>query len=263
MDRRSIRDYKNKKVNPDVLDKIRQILREIESQYAEGGFEFKLYENGDNIYNGLKGLAGYSGIMVKSPHYIAVDIKKKEDKTIIYSAYYMEELVTKLNELDLDTCWISVYDVDMKKRKEVFGESSNEINFILAFGYPKRNNPLLKKPYSARIGVEEMVFHKDIDNPASIEYLEQRGLADTFFYLRYAPSIKNRQPWRFIVTDDKVHLLVKYDDEQNPPLVDAGVAMYYFEALQELQGVKHKWSLLDGFLHEGNANYRYIAEFQL
>lgn len=263
MDRRSTRDFKNRKVNPEVLDQISIILKELENEPLADGFEFRLYENGDNIYKELKGIAGYSGVMVESPHYIAVDLKNKEDKTIIYSAYYMEKLVTKLIKLDLDTCWVSVYNVDKNKRKEIFGESTNEINFILAFGYPKRNNPLAKKPFSERIGVEEMVYDKVIDRPISMEYLEQRGLADTFFYLRFAPSIKNGQPWRFIVTEDKVHLLVKYDDDKNPPLVDAGIAMYYFEALQELQGTKHKWSLLDGFIHEGNTKYKYIAVFQL
>ncbi|WFA10245.1 nitroreductase family protein [Tissierella sp. Yu-01] len=264
MDRRSVRDFKkNRNVNSEILDQIKIILKELEKEYSEGGFEFKLYENGENIYDGLEGLAGYSGVMVESPHYIAVDLKDKDDKTVIFSAYYMEKLVTKLIELELDTCWVSVYDVDKSKRKELFGDSTNEINFILAFGYPKRGNPLIKKPFSERMGVEELVYDKVLEKRITLEYLEQRGLADTFYYLRFAPSIKNRQPWRFIVTEDKVHLLVKYEEGKNPPLIDAGIAMYYFEALQELQGTRHKWSLLDGFIHEGNTNYKYIAEYQL
>ncbi len=108
-----------------------------------------------------------------------------------------------------------------------------------------------------------MVFFRDLGKSIDMEYLEERGLGDVFFYLRFAPSIKNLQPWRFIVTEDKVHLLVKYEDGQNPPLVDAGIAMYYFEALSYLQGTKNKWSLLDGFVHEGHTNYKYIAEYQL
>src|SRR5690606_34649483 len=94
------------------------------------------------------------------------------------------------------------------------------------------------------------------------ELLETRGIGDIFFYLRFAPSIRNKQPWRFIVTDDKVHLLVEYEDNQ--PLVHAGIAMYYCEALAYLQGTKNKWALLDGFVHEGKVSkYKYIAEYQL
>lgn len=261
-DRRSVRDFKIKNLDSDVLDKINQILRELEKENKHGGFNFKIYENGEFIHNSLEGLAGYSGVMVEAPHYIAIDLLNKEEKTIIYSGYYMEKLITKLNELGLDTCWVSVYDVEMKKRKEIFGESTNEINFILAFGLPKRKNPFVPVPFSERKSIEDIVFDKEIGKPMDTELLEVRGLGDIFFYLRFAPSIRNLQPWRFIVTDDKIHLVVEY--EETPPLIDAGIAMYYFEALAYLQGTKNKWSLLDGFIHEGKvSNYKYIAEYQL
>lgn len=261
--RRSVRDFRNKKIDPEIIDKIKENLKELEQEYGKGDIKFKLYEYGENIYNGLKGLAGYSGVMVESPHYITVDLGNKEDKTVIYSAYYMEKLVTSLNKLGIDTCWVSVYEVDMERRKVIFGESTNIVDFVLAIGYQRRKNPFLQEPFSERIAVDEMVYYKELGKSIDPETLEERGLGDIFYYLRFAPSIKNRQPWRFIVTDDKIHLLVKYDENQNPPLIDAGIAMYYFEALAYLQGTKQKWSLLDGFVHEGDSNYKYIAEYQL
>lgn len=261
--RRSVREFRNKKINPEMLDTIKENLKNLEQEYGKEDIKFKLYEYGENIYNGLKGLAGYAGVMIDSPHYIALDLKNKEDKTVIFSAYYMEKIVTSLNELGVDTCWVSVFDVDMERRKVIFGESTNNVDFVLAIGYSKRRNPFIQEPFSERISVEEMVYHNEIGKSIDVEYLDERGLGDIFFYLRFAPSIKNRQPWRFIVTDDKVHLLVKYDDKQNPPLIDAGIAMYYFEVLAYLQGTKQRWTLLDGFVHEGNTNYKYIAEYQL
>lgn len=261
--RRSVRDFRNKKVSPEVLDNIKVTLKELENEFSTGNIKFRLYEYGENIYKGLKGIAGYSGVMIESPHYIAIDLNQNEDKTVIYCAYYMEKLITNLNKLGLDTCWVSVLNVDKDKRKEIFGESTGEINYILAFGYSKRNNPFVQEPFSERIGVEEMVYNKEIGKTANMIDLEERGLADIFFYLRFAPSIKNLQPWRFILSDDKVHLLVKYEDGQNPPLIDAGIVMYYFEALANLQGVNNKWSLLDGLIHKEDNTFRYIAEFQL
>lgn len=261
--RKSVRDFRSKKVNPEVLDNIKIILKGLENEYTPGDINFKLYEYGENIFKGLKGIAGYAGVMIESPHYIALNLKNKDDKTVIYSAYYMEKLVTDLNKLGLDTCWVSVFDVEEERKKAIFGESTGEINFVLAFGYSKRRNPFIQEPFSERKGVDEIVFFKDLGKSIDMEYLEERGLGDIFFYLRFAPSIKNLQPWRFIVSDDKVHLLVEYNDGQNPPLVDAGIAMYYFETLCSLQGTKNKWSLLDGFVHEGNTNYKYIAEYQL
>jgi len=261
--RRSVRDFRNKAVSLEVLDNVKGTLKTLEAEYGNNSIYFKLYENGENIYNGLKGYAGYAGVMIESPHYITLNLKNHDDKTVIYSAYYMEKLVSKLNELGLDTCWVSVYDVDNERKKSIFGESIDEINFVLAFGYSKRRNPFIQESFSERLSVEEIVYNKELGNKASMEYLEELGLGDIFFYLRFAPSIKNRQPWRFILDNDKIHLLVKYEDGQNPPLVDAGIAMYYFEALAYLQGTKNKWTLVDGLIHEGNTNYKYIAEYQL
>lgn len=261
--RKSVREFRNKKVNQDLLDKINQNLSELEEEYKAGGIKFKLYEYGENISGGLKGRAGYAGVMIDSPHYIAVDLKNEDESTVIYSAYLMEKLVTKLVELGLDSCWVSVYNVDPEIRKNVFGESTNCVNFVLAFGYSKRRNPFVQETFSERLAVEDIVFEKELGKGTDIEFLENRGLADIFFYVRFAPSIKNRQPWRFIVTDDKVHLLVKCEDKDNPPLIDAGIIMYYLEKLFELQGTKNAFKLLDGFVHEGDADYKYIAEYQL
>lgn len=261
--RKSTRDYKNKKVSPEVLDKINGILQELENEYPSGDIKFKLYEYGENIYNGLKGIAGYSGVMIESPHYITVDLKNKSDKNTIYSAYYMEKLVTELTKLDISTCWVSVYNVDMDRRKAIFGDAITDVNFVLALGYPKRKNPFIPEPFSERMGVEEIVYSEELGNKIDMEYLEERGLDDVFYYLRFAPSIKNAQPWRFILTGDKIHLLVKFEEGENPPLIDAGISMYYIEKLLELQGTKNQFKLLDGFLHEGHTNYKYIAEYQL
>ncbi len=141
--RKSVRDFRSKKVSPEVLDNIKVILKDLEKEYTSGDINFKLYEYGENIYKGLKGLAGYAGIMIESPHYIALDLKNKDDKTVIYSAYFMEKLVTSLNKLGIDTCWVSVFDVEEERRKAIFGESTGEINFVLAFGYSKRRNPFI------------------------------------------------------------------------------------------------------------------------
>ncbi len=261
--RRSVRDFKNKKVELSVLETIAPILSELESEEATGSLNFKLYEYGEHIYEGLKGKAGYSGVMIESPHYIALELKNIEDHTIIYGAYFMEKLISKLNDKGLDTCWISLTNVDSETKNEIFGESNGEVNNLLAFGYPKRRNPFTAEPFSERIGVEELVFNGKIPVRADIDNLESKGLMDLFYYVRFAPSTKNFQPWRFLLEDHNVKLLLRYNDGENPLLIDAGIIMYYFEALANLQGIKSKWNFIDGVHKEGTINYKYIAEFHL
>ncbi len=261
--RRSVRDFKNKKVELALLESIDPILEELEKEEATNSINFKLYEYGDHIFQGLDGKAGYSGVMIQSPHYIALELKDTKDHTIIYGAYFMEKLITKLNEMGLDTCWISLTDVDQNTKTDIFGESKGEVNNLLAFGYPKRRNPFSAEPFSERIGVEELVFDGKIPVMGDIDKLEAKGLMDLFYYIRFAPSTKNLQPWRFLLEGESVKLLLKYREGEELLLIDAGIIMYYFETLANMQGIKSKWNFIDGVDKEEIFNYKYIAEFHL
>lgn len=261
--RRSVRDFKNKTVELPVLESIKPILEKLEKEEETGSLTFKLYEYGDHIYEGLKGKAGYSGVMIQSPHYIALELNNTEEHTVIYGAYFMEKLISKLNEKGLDTCWISLTEVDSITKNEIFGETKGQVNNLLAFGYPKRRNPFSAEPFSERIGVEELVLDGKIPAKADINKLEAKGLMDLFYYVRFAPSTKNFQPWRFLLEDHTVKLLLRYNEGEKPLLIDAGIIMYYFEALANMQGIKSKWSFIDGVQEESGINYKYIAEFRL
>lgn len=261
--RKSVREFKNKNVKADILENVKAATTEIESGIKLGNIKFKLYENGDLIYNGLKGIGGYAGVMIESPHYIAMEMANRKDSTIIYAAYNMEKLVTKLNSLGLSTCWVSIVDVDEDKKKELLGDSIGEVDYLLAFGYAKPKNPFIQEPFSERISVEEMVYDGELGKNIDYDKLEARGLGDLFFYTRFAPSTKNEQPWRFIVYADKVQLLLAYKDGEVPLLADAGVAMYYLEALGKVQGINSNWRKLETIEKLGNVNYKYVAEYDL
>lgn len=261
--RKSVRDFKNKKVSLDTLEKVESSIKELEENIKLGNIKFKLYENGSHIYNDLKGLGGYAGVMIESPHYIALELDNRKDTTISYSAYNMEKLVTKLNTLGLDSCWVSLVDLDDSKKKQIFGESTKLIDYILAFGYSKPRNPFVQEPFSERIGVEDLVFDKELGRKADYDDLESRGLGDIFFYIRFAPSTRNEQPWRFIVFDDKIQLLLASEDGEEPQYVDAGIAMYYFEALINTLGINNKWERLNKTQTFEGVNYKYIAEYPL
>ena len=65
-----------------------------------------------------------------------------------------------------------------------------------------------------------------------------------FYYIRFAPSSYNNQPWRFVLKDHKVILLLAYSSEEQLNLTDAGIIMYYFESLVNPWD-HNKWKLID------------------
>ncbi len=261
--RKSERDYKTKSVSLEVLENINDYLKELEKEDGSGKFSFKLFENGKRIYEGLKGLGGYGGVMIDSPHYIALEFANDNDASIIYGAYYMEKLISELSSLGLGSCWVSLLNVEEEGKQELFGKTDGQIDYLLAFGYGKTKNPFIAEPFSNRIGVDEMVFLNTIGNNVNSEVLETRGLDDLFYYVRFSPSALNYQPWRFILENDKVTLLLEYEEGKKANLIDAGVIMYYFEELGKSVGVKDKWNLIDKTEKVDGLNYKYIAEISL
>ena len=262
--RKSVRDFKNKKIMPDKLDQVRKILQGIvDEESVKEQILFKLYENGEYIYYNLEGVAGYSGVMIESPHYISIDLKNENEKTLIYEGYYAEKLITELNELGIETCWISLNDIDEIVKQRTFGESTNNVKYILAIGYSKARNPFLQEPFSERLGLEDLVYDRNLEKHLDIDELEKKGLGDIFFYIRFAPSAKNLQPWRFIIEDNRVELYIKFEQGDQPPFVDAGIIMYYFEILALYLGLKNKWILGQGIKEYKGDQYRYIGEYHL
>lgn len=261
--RRSTRDFRRKTIDEDTLIEIISLLGELENKKIKNKIKFHFHENGKEIYEKLTGLAGYSGVMVESPHYIGLEELSKDRSTALYGAYYMEKLITDLNDLGLDTCWVSVGELSEKLKKDIFENLEGELNYLLAIGYSKLKSPFVNEPFSERLGVEEIVYNGEIGKELDPQELEHRGLEDLFYYVRFAPSKQNLQPWRFLLEKDKVVLLIKHEECLDSNYVDAGIIMYYFEALGKSAGINGEWELIDGIYEDEEGKYEYIGEIRL
>lgn len=262
--RKSVREFKNRIVEPRILEDVQESIRALKDEYSLDNMDFRLYENGKNLYSSLEGKGGYAGVMIESPHYIIMELADKKEDTILYGAYYMEKLITKLNDMGLSTCWVSVSNIDENLKKEVFGEHIVHVDYVLAFGYEKLRNPFTTETFSERIGVKDMVFDGEIGRVSNLDDLDNKGLLDIFHYVRFAPSTKNLQPWRFLIKDNKIQLLLSYKEWNEGLLIDAGIIMYYFEELAKYQGIKSQWRIVDIVECKTEDNcYRYVAEYEL
>lgn len=252
-DRKSIRDYKNKKLDNKAIEDVKSLFEKIQEEADNKYFDFVLFEDGEKIYNSLKGIGGYAGSMIESPHYIGIRLKEVSEEAVINASYYTEKLMGKLTQLNLASCWVSIKDVDRKTKFMVLGEKNRNIAYLVALGYARAKNPFINESSSSRLGVEEIVFKDEFGQTTDIMELESRGLDDLFYYVRFAPSSFNSQPWRFILEKDKVVLLLAYSKENKINLMDAGIIMYYFESLAKTIGISNKWNLVEkeDMIYEG------------
>lgn len=256
--RKSVRDFKETAVDKYEMEIIKDAINQI-SKEDEALLKFNLFENGSIISKELQGKAGYNGVMIEAPHYISIAAEKESLENKLKIGYALEKLNTKIVDLNIDTCWITVDEVDEKTMKSVFGEGGEKINYLIAFGYAKAKKLFSKETTSSRLPVSDVVFHDDLGNKIAVEVLEERGLLDIFSTIVYAPSHKNFQPWRFVVKDSEVVSYMVKSDEDLRSLVDMGVILFYFEELARDKGINNKWKL--NFHEEGN--YLKIGEFVL
>ena len=255
--RKSVRDFKNKSVSRFNIETIKSFIDEISEETNNVGFKF--YENGSIISKGLQGKAGYHGVMIEAPSYVALIQKDNSEESYINTGYYLEKLNTQIVNLDLDSCWITLDEVDDETKKQLFGEEGPKVNYVIGFGHGVGKKLFTPETTSGRYLRDEIVFKNEIGENISEEELENLGLIEIFSSIRYAPSHMNTQPWRFVVKEHEIYLFMIKSDNNSRSLVDIGVSMFYFEEMAKTIGRYGKWDII----LKDNSEYLEIAKFTM
>lgn len=282
--RKSIREYELEAIKEDKINELKEVARLLNE---DEGVKIKYFDDGKTIREALEGKAGYSGVMINSPHYLALEIKNLNEQTLIKGSYKMEATIKKAYELGLGTCWIDLANVSEDIIKDLFKDEIKP-NYLVALGYPKEKSILEKglfkfittnkdfknDPYANkivkkgdtsgdRIHLEDLVYKDSFATKMSIEEIEQRGFEEIFYLVRNAPSNKNSQPWRFVVEGSDIYLAI-LEPENKINYIDAGIMMYFFEGIAHDVGIKGKWKVLENIdvKNYKDINYSYVAKFQ-
>ena len=192
----------------------------------------------------------------------------------------MEELVLKLTELDIDSCWLTF--TDSARIKTALGLTTPlEVAAIVAFGYGEKTQKKLRlnilnmstvdvtverQYFAPKKGIRELV---NVDTWGNKEGLDEMlGFYDdmlwqAFYAVSLAPSYLNRQPYGFLVRDHEiifVQISDPYTDGTDAGL-DAGIALLHFAAVAAQLLGEGRWELdpegVEGVPEGGRALARY------
>lgn len=256
-DIKSIRDYKMEPVAENLLQ---ELLMEVKNNkyYNKDKMDLILFSNGQQVYESLKGKAGYFGNMIKSPYYLLLVSDDLTDKEI-YAGYLMELARLKAFDLGLGSCFLNIDDsYSIKKNLNI---DKQPLAFI-SIGEPYtgifRKDISIKPP---RLGVEDMVYENDWGNKINIDTLTQHGLSNILYYSKYAPSWGNKEPWKFVVKDNKVLLYINKDIKDIN--LHAGIIMLYIEQIALEEGISSLWDLSSSFNLNIDNSYTYIGCFSI
>jgi len=256
--RRSFREFTDKQVSFSALETIKNYYHNAVHRLIPE-VKTELYSFDTQARATLEGAAGYKQFLVGAPQYLVL-LSEKHDLAYLNAGYIMEDMVLKLADMGLDSCWLTF--TDSGEIKDVLGiESKLDVAAIVAFGYGKKTVKRL------RLNIRSM---SDVDIKAKYRYMEpKRSVSDLAFvdtwgnnrdldrYIGFfddmlwealfaaalAPSYLNRQAYGFLLHDGCISL-VSRPDSHNTRIdgdLSLGIVLLHFTAVAENWAGKLHW----------------------
>lgn len=227
--RRSRRSYKNKPLDPEIMDVVRQMVDIVNN---DAGLDLVFIEDATPAFKIFSGQ--FSMIAVCGPN----TQKARED-----CGYYGESIVLQCVYHGLGTCWVSgtynenkVYDmINLDREKRLYA--------VITIGYPKDSLSIVEKTmYNA-------THKKNKPYQNMIEFCDKK-LPDDYAYamklVEMGPSAVNRRPVLFRYENDVVSAHV--DEPYSDKSIDFGIAKLHFLVGCRAKGIKGHWSFENRFV---------------
>ncbi|MFA9424460.1 MAG: nitroreductase family protein [Sedimentibacter sp.] len=244
---KSVRDYKKEEISPQKINELKEYFNI--GKRLIGDIEIEvLFKNKNEVYEQLKDAAGYNEFMIEAPHYM-VFLSEEKDHYIENTGYAAQDLMLKAWSFGIGSCWVTFKDGEEIKNKLNI-KSDKKLTALISLGVDANKSKVINEqvdkynPTKAdikvvennvaeRLDIREVVFMNKWGNNADLDELVNLGLIDGFVSARRAPSTRNRQPWRFIVDNEKIVLTLRQDAYANEyeEKIDTGIIMLYFKAV--------------------------------
>ena len=146
----------------------------------------------------------------------------------VNAGYLFEQVMLYCTSLGLGTCWLgATFNTDDFAAQIKFADNET-LRIVSPVGNPAGKGRILDKLIKAGAGSNkrkpftELFFSDRIGNPLPEECTYHEPLE----MVRLAPSARNAQPWRIIVTGDNVHFYYTNKSKFND--IDLGIALCHF-----------------------------------
>lgn len=243
--RKSIRKYRNEAVEEQILEKIRSFGKNALGSCPEIRIQWKIYQASDHNVRGM--------FQVKAPYYAALYSENCED-CYIHAGCLMQQLVLYLHTRGIGSCYQG--GIRLKKDEK---EEDMELMMILAFGYPAE--PLER----ARSEFKRAELKKLLKANVPLSKAQKKLLESA----RLAPSALNQQPWRFVVTENRIHLFIKrpgivgYQRQLGKNMFNAGIVLSHMLIAAEEYWFDLEYRKLDSIMEKAIQNYLYAGSLIL
>lgn len=241
-DRKSIRSFKDNAVSEDDQNAVVSFFRDkCHKLLPEIATEVQIFSGtaGDQ----LEGVIGYQGFAFHAPYYLFI-LSAKADGMYENAGYIGEDMILKLTEMGLDSCWLSLpADTDPAGMLGYHGDKTTAAVIAFGYGVPEKDTARIdiKSPsdvkvtereghIAPKIAEEEMVFQDVYGGAVDWENTVAPSLDQALYSATLAPSFLNLQEYRYIMGNGKLLLLSRSDEDTTEwdQKLDLGATMLNF-----------------------------------
>jgi len=187
-------------------------------------------------------------------------LSEKHPLAHINAGYIMEDLILKLTDMNLQTCWLTFADsADVKKALSI--DSPMEVAAIAAFGHGVKTTKRLRLNIRSMSDVDIAAQHQYVEHKRSVydmAFIDTWGntykldehigffdemLWESLYAASLAPSYLNRQAYGFVIHPGGISL-VSRPDAYNVPIDGAlslGIVLHHFTSVAEGWAGKLIW----------------------
>jgi len=263
----SVRNYQPEPVE---MTEIQELLNAGERSeiltHAELGFHAR---SDEEMGREVKGILGGYGKMIRAPHYIVL-VARESEGYLLESGYRFEQVILEATRRGLGTCWVAGLFKETSLRFALGLEESWRVVALTPIGRPADQSLVSRAVRAAvrastRKPIGEIFFWQHHGGALPSAVLADERLMRVLEATRWAPSWKNRQPWRFILTGRDVLVykqIRQVKDGKDYHLLDCGIAMVHLHLAATAAGMGGRWEL-GGFEVPGAPDAEPIGRYPL
>ena len=256
--RKSYREFTDKEVTYAQLETLRNYYYNSARRLVPE-IRTELHVFGPGTGAALEGAAGYNQFLVGAPQYLVL-LSEQHELAGINAGYLMQDILLKLADMELDSCWLTF--TDSEDVKGVLGLASpKDVVAVAAFGYGKKTVRRLRLNIRSMSNVDVVAKHRYMEPKRCVEdmaFLKEWGnshgldqyigffddaLWEALYAASLSPSYLNRQAYGFLLKEGSV-TLVSRPDIYNTKIdgdLSLGIVLLHFTAVAEKIAGKLNW----------------------
>lgn len=228
-ERRSVRSFNGKALSPETVAALHNAMEE---SYSLFGGHISIRLKSFDLRGDFK--PSTYGVIKGASDFFLMAIGDGEDSDLT-AGFQFEQIVLKAWQLGLGTCWIAgTYKGSQFDEREKWPEGES-LKIICPVGVPEKPR-IMEKMMRLTIGsnnrkpFSELFFEEDFNKHLNPE----NKYGEALRMLRLAPSSTNSQPWRVLVTGDKVRFY--YKPKYPITVIDMGIGICHFYETERFYG---------------------------